>query len=165
MKEKDMKRRKAEKQVELSEKKVRMPMQSKKNKIKIKWLLFFPAMLYWICRFNYLVWCLRIAPLRSSSRNSTNVRNPLIYYVNRYFLMFGGSQVQKPYHASMNGFSTFWPWHHDTTFCLNVYYFFHFYARFSDCCVYLCIYSYYFYGFMHYGGIIFILFSAYFSFL
>ena len=23
----------------------------------------------------------------------TNIRNPLIYYVNRYFLMFGGSQV------------------------------------------------------------------------
>ena len=35
------------------------------------------------------------------------LRNPLIYYVNRYFLMFGGSQVQKPYHASMNGFLTF----------------------------------------------------------
>ena len=101
----------------------------------------------------------------SCSRNSVNIRNPLICYANRYFLMFSGSQVQKPYHASMNGFSTFWPWHHDTTFCLNVYYFFHFYARFSDCCVYLCIYSYYFYGFMHYGGIIFILFSAYFSFL
>ena len=29
-------------------------------------------------------------------------RNPLIYYVNRYFLMFGGSQVQKPYHASVD---------------------------------------------------------------
>ena len=42
-----------------------------------------------------------------SSRNSANIRNPLIYYVNRYFLMFGGSQVQKPYHASMNGFLTF----------------------------------------------------------
>ena len=61
-------------------------------------------------------WCLRIAPLRSSSRNSANIRNPLIYYVNRYFLMFGGSQVQKPYHASMNGFLTFWPWHHFTRF-------------------------------------------------
>lgn len=36
MKEKYMKRRKAEKQAELSEKKVRMPMLSKKNKIKIK---------------------------------------------------------------------------------------------------------------------------------
>ena len=58
-------------------------------------------------------WCLRIAPLQSSSRNSINIRNPLIYYVNRYFLMFGGSQVQKPYHASMNGFLTFWPWHHN----------------------------------------------------
>ena len=57
-------------------------------------------------------WCLRIAPLQSSSRNSINIRNPLIYWVNRCFLMFGGSQVQKPYHASMNGFLTFWPWHH-----------------------------------------------------
>ena len=36
MKEKDMKRRKAEKQAELSEKKVRMPMLSKKNKIKME---------------------------------------------------------------------------------------------------------------------------------
>ena len=56
-------------------------------------------------------WCLRIALLQSSSRNSINIRNPLIYCVNRCFLMFGGSQVQKPYHASMNGFLTFWPWH------------------------------------------------------
>ena len=38
-----------------------------------------------------------VALQRSSSRNSANIRNPLIYYVNRYFLMFGGSQVQKPY--------------------------------------------------------------------
>lgn len=37
----------------------------------------------------------------------SNIRNPLIYCVNRYFLMFGGAQVQKPYHASMNGFLTF----------------------------------------------------------
>ena len=43
----------------------------------------------------------------SCSRNPANIRNPLIYYVNRYFLMFGGSQVQKPYHASMNDFLTF----------------------------------------------------------
>ena len=28
-------------------------------------------------------WCLRIAPLQSSSRNSINIRNPLIYCVNR----------------------------------------------------------------------------------
>ncbi len=27
----------------------------------------------------------------SCSRNPANIRNPLIYYVNRYFLMFGGS--------------------------------------------------------------------------
>ena len=40
---------------------------------------------------------------------------PLIYYVNRYFLMFGGSQVQKPYHASMNGFLNFGPWYHHYT--------------------------------------------------
>ena len=57
-------------------------------------------------------WCLRIAPLQSSSRNSTNIRNPLIYCVNRYFLMFCGSQVQKPYRASTNGFLSFCPWHH-----------------------------------------------------
>lgn len=36
----------------------------------------------------------------------SNIRNPPIYCVNRYFLMFGGSKVQKPYHASMNGFLT-----------------------------------------------------------
>ena len=35
-----------------------------------------------------------------------NMRNPLIYYVNRYFLMFGGAQGQKSYHANMNNFST-----------------------------------------------------------
>ena len=74
-------------------------------------------------------WCLRIAPLQGSSRKvyaplrsvlnvchwhtaPTNIRNPLIYCVNRCFFMFGGSQVQKPYHASMNGFLTFWPWYH-----------------------------------------------------
>ena len=39
----------------------------------------------------------------------SNIRNPLIYCVNRYFLIFGGSRVQKPYHASMNGFLTFDP--------------------------------------------------------
>ena len=50
---------------------------------------------------------LRIAPQLSCSRNPLNIRNSLIYYANRYFLMFGGSQVQKPYHASMNGFLTF----------------------------------------------------------
>jgi len=49
----------------------------------------------------------RIAPLFHNSRNPSNIRNPLIYYVNRFFLMFGGSQGQMPYHASMNGISTF----------------------------------------------------------
>ncbi len=39
----------------------------------------------------------------------SNIRNPLIYYVNRYFLMFGGSQVQKSYRASTNDFLTFDP--------------------------------------------------------
>ena len=43
----------------------------------------------------------------SCSRNPANIRNPLIYYVNRYFSVFYGAQVQKPYHASMNGFLTF----------------------------------------------------------
>ena len=37
----------------------------------------------------------------------SNIRNPLIYCVNRYFLMFGGSQVQKFYRASTNDFLTF----------------------------------------------------------
>ena len=32
----------------------------------------------------------------NSSRNSTNIRNSLIYCVNRYFLMFGGSQGHSP---------------------------------------------------------------------
>ncbi len=50
---------------------------------------------------------LRIASLFHNFRNPPNIRNPLIYYVNRSFLMFGGSQVQMPYHASMNGILTF----------------------------------------------------------
>ncbi len=70
-----------------------------------------------VCLFrntSYLmIWYPRIAPLLRSSRNPTNIRNPLIYCVNRYFLMFGGSQVQKPYHASMNGILTFCPWYHN----------------------------------------------------
>ena len=37
----------------------------------------------------------------------SNIRNPLIYCVNRYFLMFGGFQVQKLYRASTNSFLTF----------------------------------------------------------
>ena len=57
-------------------------------------------------------WCLRIAPLLRNSRNPVNIRNPLIYCVNHYFLMFGGSQGQLSYHASMNDSWTFWPWHH-----------------------------------------------------
>ena len=35
------------------------------------------------------------------------IRNPLIYCVNRYFLIFGVSQVQTPYRANTNGFLTF----------------------------------------------------------
>ena len=42
----------------------------------------------------------------------SNIRNPLIYCINCYFLMFGGSQVQKSYRASTNDFLTFWPWYH-----------------------------------------------------
>ena len=37
----------------------------------------------------------------------SNIRNPLIYCVNRYFLIFCGSQVQKLYRASTNSFLTF----------------------------------------------------------
>ena len=49
----------------------------------------------------------RIAPQLRCSRNPPNIRNPLIYCVNRYFLIFGVSQVQTPYRASTNGFLTF----------------------------------------------------------
>ena len=49
----------------------------------------------------------RIATQLRCSRNPPNIRNPLIYFVNRYFLIFGVSQVQKPYRASTNGFLTF----------------------------------------------------------
>ena len=52
----------------------------------------------------------RIATLLHSSRNSTNIHNPQIYCVNRYLFMFGGSQVQMPYHASMNSVLNFRPW-------------------------------------------------------
>ena len=54
----------------------------------------------------------RIATQLRCSRNPPNIRNPLIYYVNRYFLIFGVSQVQKPYRASTNSFLTFWHWYH-----------------------------------------------------
>ena len=43
----------------------------------------------------------------------SNIRNPLIYCVNRYFLIFCGSQVQKLYRVSTNSFLTFCPWYHD----------------------------------------------------
>ena len=49
----------------------------------------------------------RIATQLRCSRNPPNIRNPLIYCVNRYFLIFGVSQVQKPYRASTNSFLTF----------------------------------------------------------
>ena len=45
----------------------------------------------------------------SCSRNSANIRNPLIYYVNRFFLMFGGFQKQQPYRASTNCCCSFHP--------------------------------------------------------
>ena len=49
---------------------------------------------------------LRIAIQLRCSHNPPNIRNPLIYFVNRYFLIFGVSQVQTP-RASMNDFLTF----------------------------------------------------------
>ena len=55
----------------------------------------------------------RIATQLRCSRNPPNIRNPLIYCVNRYFLIFGVSQVQKPYRASTNSFLTFWHWYHN----------------------------------------------------
>ena len=53
------------------------------------------------------------AVLRMARVNSNHfmfakiIRNPLIYCVNRYFLMFGGSQVQKSYRAGTNDFLIF----------------------------------------------------------
>ena len=40
------------------------------------------------------------------SHNSINIRNPHIYCVNSYFLMFSGSQVQMSYLASKNDLLT-----------------------------------------------------------
>ena len=45
----------------------------------------------------------------SKLRNSTNIRNPLIYSVNRCFLIFGGSQVLNAIHAGMIALRTFDP--------------------------------------------------------
>ena len=53
------------------------------------------------CYYQYVGY-LRIAPLLCSSRNPANIRNPQICYANRYFLMFGGFQVQMSYRASTN---------------------------------------------------------------
>ena len=63
--------------------------------------------------------CLRIAPLQSNSRNSINIRNPHIYYVNSCFLMFNGFQIQMSYLASKNDILNFSPWHHHTRFCFK----------------------------------------------
>ena len=57
--------------------------------------------------FPYFTDIYELFRCESSSHDSTNIRNLLIYFVNCYFLMFGGSQVQKSYHASMNDFLTF----------------------------------------------------------
>ena len=51
----------------------------------------------------------RIATQLRYSRNPPNIRNPLIYCVNRCFLI----QVQKPYCASTNSFLTCWHWYHN----------------------------------------------------
>ena len=48
----------------------------------------------------------------SYSHNSINIRNPHIYCVNSYFLMFSRFQVQMSYLASKNDILTFRPWHH-----------------------------------------------------
>ena len=41
---------------------------------------------------------IRIAPLFHNFRNPANIRNPQIYCINRYFLMFGGYQGPISYH-------------------------------------------------------------------
>ena len=89
-----------------------------------KYLLWFYSTMYLILCVDDIIWCWgqkvfcpqlmsTNCSAASCSRNSANIRNPLICYTNHSFLMFDGSQVQKPYHASMNGFLTFWPWHHN----------------------------------------------------
>ena len=52
---------------------------------------------------------IRIAPLFHNFRNPANIRNPQIYCINRYFLMFGGYQGPTSYHASMNESGLWYP--------------------------------------------------------
>ena len=52
---------------------------------------------------------LRIAPQRCCSHNPPTIRNPLIYFVNRYFLMSGGFQGKKLSHANTKSVSLWKP--------------------------------------------------------
>jgi len=47
----------------------------------------------------------------SQLHNSTTIRNPQIYFVNRYFLMFGGFQIRASYPASRNDVRVLKPWY------------------------------------------------------
>ena len=47
----------------------------------------------------------------SPLHNSTTIRNPQIYFVNRYFLMFSGFQIRASYPASRNDVRVLKPWY------------------------------------------------------
>ena len=86
-------------------------MQHKKNSNKNSFVIF--LFLLKICIIIFLLaelqTMIRIAPLFHNFRNPANIRNPQIYCINRYFLMFGGYQGPISYHASMNEFGLWYP--------------------------------------------------------
>ena len=86
-------------------------MQHKKNSNKNSFVIF--LFLLKICIIIFLLaelqTMIRIAPLFHNFRNPANIRNPQIYCINRYFLMFGGYQGPTSYHASMNEFGLWYP--------------------------------------------------------
>lgn len=86
-------------------------MQHKKNSNKNSFVIF--LFLLKICIIIFLLaelqTMIRIAPLFHNFRNPANIRNPRIYCINRYFLMFGGYQGPTSYHASMNEFGLWYP--------------------------------------------------------
>lgn len=86
-------------------------MQHKKNSNKNSFVIF--LFLLKICIIIFLLaelqTMIRIAPLFHNFHNPANIRNPQIYCINRYFLMFGGYQGPTSYHASMNEFGLWYP--------------------------------------------------------
>ena len=86
-------------------------MQHKKNSNKNSFVIF--LFLLKICIIIFLLaelqTMIRIAPLFHNFHNPANIRNPRIYCIKRYFLMFGGYQGPTSYHASMNEFGLWYP--------------------------------------------------------